>query len=147
MPRHLRWIPVVAGLYALALAAIGAWPTHVDKNIDLVDTRPAQWVLDQLNLTNQQGYDLIEFGANILLFVPFGLLVCALRPGWSRLTVVMVGALASATIEILQAVARPGRTADVRDVVANTLGAALGGLVYAAARQIARRGASDPAGS
>ena len=147
MPRHLRWIPAAAGLYALALAAIGVWPTHVDKNVDLVDTRPAQWVLDQLDLTNQQGYDLIEFGANILLFVPFGLLLRALRPGWSWLTVVLIGALASATIEILQAVARPGRTADVRDVIANTLGAALGCLVYAVARQVSRRSASDPAGS
>lgn len=121
-----------AGVYALGLTAVGLWPTHVDKDVDVIDWPPVRWVIDQLDLTTQQGYDMVEFSANLLWFAPFGLLLRVLRPGWSWLTVIMTGALVSAVIEILQAVARPGRTADVRDVIANTLGVALGCVVYSA---------------
>lgn len=142
--RRARWIVVLCAAYTLAIAAVGLWPSHVDQNVDIVHNAPAQWLLHHLNLTNHQGYDVAEFGANVLWFVPFGLLLQVIRPRWSWLTIVLAGALVSTTIEILQAVARPGRTADPGDVLANTIGVALGCLAYAVVR---RRRASDPAGS
>lgn len=142
MPRRSRWILAAGSAYALAIAVVGLWPTHVDQDFDAVNWPPVKWILDRLDLTPPHGYDLVEFTANVLWFAPFGLLLRALRPGWSWLTVILTGALVSAAIEILQAVSRPGRSADVRDVVANTLGVALGCLVYAGLHRLRR--ASGP---
>lgn len=68
----------------------------------------------------------VEFAANIVLFVPFGLLVVLLfrRFWWG-----VVAALAlSAAIELVQAVI-PSRTASLRDVVANVAGASVGAVI------------------
>lgn len=69
-------------------------------------------------------YSGVEFTANVAMFVPLGLLVVAWRGRWWH---GILGALVlSAGIETWQLLMLPTRVADVRDLVANTLGAALG---------------------
>lgn len=138
MTRRLRLVLLAASVYGVALLLIAAWPTHVDENLDVLNTAPATWLIDH-GLPPNRTYELIETSANVLLFVPFGVLLMlgSLRMTWLR--VAAVGLVVSAGIEILQAVALPGRTANVDDVVANTLGAAIGALGVVLWRRLARR--------
>jgi len=67
----------------------------------------------------------LELAANVVMFVPLGLLGVPLvgRPRWWW--VIVAGALLTCFIETVQ-LGVPGRVSDVRDLVANTSGAALG---------------------
>lgn len=82
-------------------------------------------VLAQFDLTRWITYDLVEFTANIAMFVPAGLLFLLLvgrRQWWLALA---GGVLLTCAIEVTQ-LFLPGRFADLRDILANSLGAALG---------------------
>ncbi|MCD9199477.1 VanZ family protein [Aeromicrobium wangtongii] len=130
-----RWIILVAGAYALALALIGLWPTRVDRNVAVTDIAPVAWALRQVGLDPGQGYHLIEFTANIALFVPLGILILLWRTDWGWWQATAVAFCVSATIEVLQDVLRPDRVASVNDVIANTAGGAVGALLVVAARR------------
>ena len=68
----------------------------------------------------------LEALANVLLFVPIGLLLPLALPR-SLLTVLLAVAVAATVgIELVQLVLAAGRDPSVRDVAMNTLGAALG---------------------
>lgn len=83
-----------------------------------------------------------EFLANILMFVPLGILLRMSFPR-ARTALVVVGAVAIAgAIEVAQLPL--DRVSDPRDLVANTLGA-LGGIVIASAFVRRRRVAKVPA--
>ena len=94
VPRRAGWMFAAAGVYALGLAIVGLWPSHVNENVDVMSWEPTRWVLDRLRLTIRQGYDVIEFGTNVVWFAPFGLFLRALRPAWSW-TVVLIAGLRS----------------------------------------------------
>ncbi|NYD68536.1 glycopeptide antibiotics resistance protein [Agromyces atrinae] len=84
-------------------------------------------------------YPVLEFSANIALFVPFGILVALSIPR-SRRRFGMTAALAflsSCAIELIQ-LSIPTRVSTVSDVVANTLGGIIGALII---RVLTRRGA------
>lgn len=109
------------GAYAVVLALIAFWPVPVDRGASAfiaAITRAFPWAT----------YDLIEFTANILLFVPLGVLgALLLRPrGW---LVVPLAFIASVTIEAGQAILLDQRTSSALDVIANTTGAVVGLLV------------------
>ncbi|WP_290370236.1 VanZ family protein [Microbacterium sp. Bi128] len=95
--------PETGGLVRGLLDLLSGWP-------------PTAWVT----------FDLVEFSANVAMFLPFGLLVVAWggRP-WHG---ILAGLALSAAIETAQLLFLPTRVADLRDVVANTLGATLGVL-------------------
>lgn len=130
-----RWIVVVAAAYAAALALIALWPTPVDRNVAVIDLPPVAWVLRLVGLSQWEGYKLIEFTANIALFVPLGVLILLWRTdwGWQRAALIAFGV--TSTIEVLQNVLRPERFASLSDVVANTLGGTIGALLVAVARR------------
>ena len=116
-------------VYLVGLVRVTLWPRlGPDDGFDVVRTLLAWLGSHGFPLT----YSATEFLANIVLFVPFGLLVgllTRLRPG----TVVGLGLATSVAIELAQLLFLPERVADVRDLVANTLGAAVGvGLLLAA---------------
>lgn len=92
-----------AGVLRRVLALLAGWP-------------PTAWVT----------FDVVEFSANVVMFVPFGALVLAW--GGRAWQGILGGLVASAAIETTQLLFLPTRVADVRDLVANTLGAALGVL-------------------
>ncbi|GAB3156285.1 hypothetical protein GCM10027058_30120 [Microbacterium neimengense] len=83
-------------------------------------------------------FDLLEFTANVAMFLPAGVLG-ALWLGRRWWLAVPVGLAISAGIETTQGLALVGRVADVRDLVSNTIGTALGALAIAAMRRIRRR--------
>lgn len=120
-PTGSRVARLLLAVLVVALAFIAFWPTPVDRD--------AGWLLERITATFPWAtYGRIEFTANIVLFIP--LAWCAAR-GWPRwhAFVVPAGLAASVVIEVLQGLFLAERTASVLDVLANTLGAALGWLL------------------
>jgi glycopeptide antibiotics resistance protein len=122
-------------LYAIGCAALTLGPSPGDLLF-----RVAQQVegLDSLPTPA------IEALANLVLFVPLGLLLCALLPRLRRLAVWALGVAASVTIELVQFLL-PERSPSLRDVVINSLGAALGVVLHTLVFRRHRR--SDGAGT
>lgn len=122
MVRDGRVTRVLLVVYLIGLVRVTLWPRiGADDTFDLVRT-----VLAWLNSTGVPlSFSATEFLANIALFVPFGILVGLLtrRPAW---TVVGLGLATSAVIELVQLLFLPDRVADLRDLLANTLGTAVG---------------------
>ena len=117
--RLLRDPRVWLAVYAAVLAAIAYWPVPVDR-----DAGPLIRLLVRVlpGLT----YEAIEFGANVLLFVPLGvLLAMILRRRWLGLPIAFGVTLA---IELGQALLLTERTPALSDAIANLLGAAIGML-------------------
>lgn len=83
-------------------------------------------------------FDVLEFAANVVLFVPTGLLWVAWTGARRRWLAVALAAAAglvlSLAIEATQALLLADRVADVRDLVSNTLGALLGAAAAIAVR-------------
>ncbi|WP_164515427.1 VanZ family protein [Microbacterium sp. 10M-3C3] len=107
-------------VYALTLAFIAFWPTHVDEGAGHVlaaITRRFPWAT----------YARIEFSANIALFAPFGFLLAGLVRAWGW--VIAIGVASSAAIELIQGTLLPGRTASAWDVIANSLGMVAGVVI------------------
>jgi len=126
----LRGAALVLGvLYVVVLALIAFWPTPVDRDASGTITA----VLSRLHahgVPRWVNYPLVEFSANIALFVPVGLLGVLLLGRGRWWMAVLAGFAASCAIELGQFVFLPARYATVVDVIANTSGAA-GGAVLA----------------
>ena len=134
-----RWLVLATGLYAVALALIGLWKTPVDRGVPVTDFAPVRWLTDLLDLQPWQAYNLVEASANVVLFVPLGVLVLLWFRSWSLLAAVGVALVTTIAIELLQQVLRPERFASLSDVVANTLGGLIGGLLVVGTRALSRR--------
>ena len=92
--------------------------------------------VDQLGI----GLVLMNLLGNILLFVPFGFLVPLF---WRReehhpLIIILMGCLFSAVVEVIQLESGLG-SCDIDDVILNTLGTALGYLLFRLGNLIYRR--------
>ncbi len=121
-PRGRRRIALAAlGVYGVGLLLVVLWPQHVDRDIVPLIERVHEWFPP---VTHAR----VEFAANVLLFVPPAALLAALlrRRRW---VVAPLGFAASGLIELAQDALLPGRTADLRDVLANGTGAVLGLLL------------------
>lgn len=128
--QRIVYVMIPAGLYLAAVLFIVFWPVPVD--------RPVQGNLDQvLSWLHGHGvpgwfdYGLVEWLANVVMFVPwgaFGAVVSAPRRWW---LVAVAGMLASSVIETAQLLLLDARFASPADVAANTLGAVLGVLFCA----------------
>ncbi len=134
--RARRCTAVTLALYLLTVAGV-TWSPAPASNGTLGAVRVAiAWLVSRGIPVTYTG---VEAGANVLMFVPFGVLVGLLvaRP-WA---VVLLGAATSALIETVQ-LALPTRVSTVQDVVMNTLGAAVGvaALALAARARSRRRG-------
>ena len=87
-------------------------------------------------------YGGVEAVSNLLMFIPFGVLVGLLLDGTRRRAAIVVGAACatSTAIELAQRIFLPSRVPTVQDVVLNTSGAAVGlGLLLAAQLWLGRR--------
>jgi len=107
--------------YTLLLTGIAFWPVPVDQGAGPL-LRLITRAIPVLT------YDRIEFAANILLFVPLGLLLTLILVR-NRWLVLPVAFLATVTIECVQALLLDARTPSVLDIVANTTGACIGILI------------------
>ncbi|MFB2599443.1 VanZ family protein [Herbiconiux sp. P17] len=135
----MRQITVVLlSLYGIAVLFVVAWPTPIDEASRGLLFRVLN-ALHRRGLPEIVDYNVIEFAANIAMFIPLGLLVALLlgpRWWWAAF---FVCAGVSVSIELYQYLLLPDRYATVRDVVANSTGGAIGTLVAAFAIAWLRR--------
>ena len=134
--RVARWV-CAAVLFTL-IGSVLFWPSHVDSGID-------RWLGRTLSGWHREGvplwvdYARVEQAMNVVLFVPFGVAaVMLVRPRWWW-SAVFIGFGVSTAVELVQFTFLPGRTGSVRDVVTNTIGAALGACGLQLARRWRRR--------
>ncbi|MGN6218406.1 MAG: VanZ family protein [Microbacterium sp.] len=120
-------IPLLA-VYGVVLALIAFWPVPVDRGATGMLRGLARFVPV---LT----YDRVEFGANVLLFVPLGVLLAVAMPR-RRVFLVPFALLLSGAIEAGQAIFLDERTATFRDIVANTIGATIGLVIVLVAERV-----------
>ena len=119
---------VLAAGYLVVLALIAFWPTPVDRGA-------AGSITSALALLHAHGvpgwvnYALVEFTANVALFLPVGLLGVVLLGSARWWMAILAGFAASSLIELGQLVFLPDRFATPLDVLANTAGTALGALL------------------
>lgn len=123
-PNPRRWVAI----------AIGAWLVAVV----FMTVRPGSGLGVRLNLVPivvdgpGSAFDAI---LNTFVFVPVGILLAVL--GWRVLSALGVALGISLAIEITQYLTNVGRTADVNDLITNTLGAAIGwGAVWLIQRAV-----------
>ena len=126
-------------VYLLAVARITLWPDFADPQaFDALRTAVAWLDARGVPVT----YAGVEATANVVMFMPFGVLVGLLasaRHRWQWL-VVAAGCATSATIETCQLLFLPTRVPSLQDVAMNTLGAGVGVLCLVVAhRHVARR--------
>jgi glycopeptide antibiotics resistance protein len=124
----LRRHPFLSLLLAAYLAAL-AWSTltpatNSDQAFNVL--RQLTTVLQGYPATSWVDFMMVEFAANIVLFVPMGLLLVLLlgrRMWWACL---FTGIIVSCWIELAQGVWLPSRVADPRDLASNGLGTLVG---------------------
>jgi acetyltransferase-like isoleucine patch superfamily enzyme/VanZ family protein len=119
---------LLLGLYLAVLAAIGFWPTPVERPVSGL-LRGVLQALQEQPLTAGIRGGHVEAAANVVLFVPLGFLVASLLPARRWWLAVAAGLAGSGAIEAVQFVALDQRQAGLRDVATNTLGAFLGALL------------------
>lgn len=112
-------IPFLAGLALLTLT-----PRRIEEAapniLDLVLSTAHRLGWESLDFTR------LEIIANVLVFVPVGILAFLVIPRRWWPVAIFLGPALSLTIEIVQRVALPHRAATITDVIANSGGAAIG---------------------
>lgn len=110
-------------VYAVVLVFIVWWPTSQIASSSVIhiwfflrDLGAPGWVTPRK----------IEFGTNILLFMPLSFLGATFRPRWGFGTWLLVGFLGTSAIELTQLLVLTARSATIYDVLANTLGTVAG---------------------
>ncbi|WP_295833134.1 VanZ family protein [uncultured Microbacterium sp.] len=124
--RRRAGLVAVSCVYAVAVWWMTLRPSIYDAEVGGILRRLLD-ALQQSPATAWITFDVVESPANVVMFVPLGLLVIAWRGRWWH--GILLGLTVSCAIEITQLVFLPTRVADVGDVVANTLGATLGVLL------------------
>ncbi|WP_458111762.1 VanZ family protein [Arthrobacter sp. R1-13] len=133
---HWGWVLVA---YFAALAIIGYWPTPVDEPARDALEDFFEW-LHQSGAPRWLSYQLLEAGANVLLFIPVGALCVAAfrRNRWFQN--VAIGVMVSASMELGQFLFLDRRDPSPQDLVTNTTGTVTGiFLVYALTWWLKRR--------
>ncbi|RDV46914.1 VanZ family protein [Leifsonia sp. ku-ls] len=117
-------LSVLAGVYLAAVAWITLNPAPGDpaRNPLLRSLLRAVSAVPGLGWVD---YSVAEFGANVMLFVPMGLLFTLLLGAWRWWVAVAIGVAATLCIEFVQ-LFLPARFSDARDLLANTLGTLIG---------------------
>lgn len=126
--RSRRFATGLAIAYGVALALVGFWGSPVDA-------AGTPWLTRVLAAAHRHGlperidYATVESLANVVYFVPLGLLVVLLAGARWWWAAIAAGLVVSTCIETGQALFLPARTATIDDVVANGVGALLGAVV------------------
>lgn len=132
--RSRRVVVVLLALWGVVLVRLTLWPQLSTPDQEDLVLRAVAWL-------GARGVPITYLGleavANVVLFVPFGLLVGLLMAA-RRWLVVPAGLLLSSLIETGQRLFLPDRVPSVQDVILNTLGACVGWLVLTATARHAR---------
>ena len=128
-------LAAASALYLALLASltIGPQPATVGGTLVALGDWFAGW-----QVTAWLTFAVLEFVSNVVLFLPLGLLWVAWTGTRRWWLAALVGLALSGAIEATQALALPDRYPDVRDLIANTAGAVLGGAVAAGAHRAGR---------
>lgn len=94
-----------------------------------MNNRPINWVPFSEPVMVNGDIEYAEMVYNVLFFLPMGVCLPVVAPKWSWKKIIATGFLLSLFYECLQFVLAIG-IADITDVITNTLGVALGLLVY-----------------
>lgn len=123
-------------VYGVMLALIAFWPVPVDRGTESV-------LRDMTRAIPFLSHGVVEFCANVVLFVPLGVLLALTlrRPAWAM----PIALIVTAAIEAGQALFLAERTPSLGDVVANLAGAGLGIAAVLLARRRRRPHAGSPA--
>lgn len=135
--RARRVIVCAAALYLLGVARMTLWPDFASpEQFDALRSAVAWLTARSIPVS----YDGVEAAANVVMFVPFGVLGGLLVSRRGRWAVLTAGCATSAAIETSQLLFLPTRVATVQDVVLNTAGTAVGllGLVVVVAARRTR---------
>lgn len=117
-------------LATIAYLALVGWLTLTPQSSDLNNSilwRLAE-LFERFEATQWITFNVLEFGANIALFVPLGLffvLLLGRRQWWLA---IVVGIAVTVAIEWAQ-LSIAGRVSDPRDLVANSIGTIIGVLL------------------
>lgn len=125
--------------YVLGVALIVWLPASIAGRVTGIAFQIARFVSDHFGVALSTSYTVFEFLANIALFVPFGLLLAAAWPRTNPWFIILIGYATSATIELVQTLL-PSRFPTISDVIANTLGTAIGCLALHAVLQMSAAG-------
>lgn len=142
--RSARLAALVVGIpFAAMIAFLALTPARIEQRIpnvlDLVLTTAHRLGWSSLD------FDTVEVIANVLVFVPVGILACILLPHRRWLLALLVGPAASVAIELTQLLALPGRVPSIADVAENTLGATIGvALCLLASRILSSPASASP---
>lgn len=132
--RMLLNVALACTMFGVLLITLSARPYGSDGRTDLIPFHPLWTALTgEIDATRV----VATFGANVLLFVPVGILL-PLR--WPRLDhpgiLAVVAAVISAGIEVAQYYMNTGRVAQLDDVIFNTLGCLIGWALVRAVRLV-----------
>lgn len=105
-----------------AIAAITFLTLSAERGPHDLELRPFRSIGPALAHPLKQG-PATDATGNVLLFLPFGALLCSLR--WRFACAALAGLAFSISVELTQLTV-PGRTTSVDDVILNTLGTAAG---------------------
>jgi len=133
-----KWAAIGFGIYVVAALGMLLLPLSYSRIVH------AMWGWLRVSFDVPFGAGWVEFAANVVLFVPMGfLLTLVFRHPWYGTILAVV---LSAGVEIAQIVI-PSRQPTLRDIVSNSIGAALGALVawLVVVRRRRDTKASDPA--
>ena len=122
MSRRAAVSALVAYVAFLAAVTLGASPAGV-----FTGSAATLRGVDRLDWVTTSD---VERTANVLLFIPAGLLLCYVLPRWSRWLVWLICVAVSVGVEAVQ-LPLAGRDATPVDVVTNSAGAAIGVLLHA----------------
>jgi glycopeptide antibiotics resistance protein len=121
-------------LYAAGIAAVTLGPSPGEVLFRAVR---------QVDGLDRLSFAAVEAIANVVLFIPLSLLLCAMLPQVRRWAVWVLCVVASISVELVQTLL-PERSATTRDVLTNSAGAAVGVILHAAI--FSRRRGVDRAG-
>lgn len=124
------------GAYLVVILLITLLPAEQAGQVTGIVSVVAWWI-DPL-VPFEVGYVVLEFFANIALFVPFGALLALGWPEQRWWLIGLAGLAVSGVIEAAQLLL-PSRFPAVSDLIANTLGALLGGILVGGFQALIRR--------
>ncbi|WEK60587.1 MAG: VanZ family protein [Candidatus Microbacterium colombiense] len=121
------WAIAIAIPFFGALALLTLTPARVERSmpnlLDLVLGGAHRLGWESLDFTR------LEIIANVLVFVPVGVLAFLLLPRVAWPLALLIGPGISGIIEVAQRVALPHRAATISDLIANSVGATAGVLL------------------
>ena len=131
-----EWVAILVVL--AAILTITLWPTPVDRPFD----HELNGILAQLHRVGVPAwfdYNFVQTSSNVVMFLPLGALIASVV--WANFWWMsgVLGLTLSLSIELTQDLLLPHRFASAGDVIANTSGALLGGLVVAAIQTARKR--------